>query len=191
MENFNKIKLGNIKRKGFLKYIKKTEESHAEAFWKRKFGDEVTNNIWGIHTECTKEVRLRTLQWKIISNIYPTNILLNKMGIAATRNCTLCGTLDYIEHFFGECTLVKPLWTEIENLIASYIGKRIKLTIPIIMLGINHTSILTRHERDLINHTLLVGKLCISKYKYGKNFHLITLFYKEAELRSTKIILNK
>ena len=83
--------------------------------------------MWSIPYKCTKETRLRTLQWKIMSNIYPTNILLNKMGIAPNRNCTRCGHGGYIEHFFVECPAVRPLWTEEENLIAIWLGRRLTL----------------------------------------------------------------
>ena len=53
-------------------------------------------NVWWLwdHQECilhsipgAKEVRLRVLQWKIIHNIYPTRILLYKMGNATDSSC--------------------------------------------------------------------------------------------------------
>ena len=49
----------------------------------------------------TKEIRLRVLHWKITHSIYPTNILLHKMGLSNTENCNSCEEKDYIEHFWG------------------------------------------------------------------------------------------
>ena len=37
--------------------------------------------------ECAKETRLRLLYFRFIHHIYPTNILLNKMGLVTTNNC--------------------------------------------------------------------------------------------------------
>ena len=52
----------------------------------------------------TKETRLRVLQWKILHNIYPTNILLYKMKVRDDRMCSYCNdAVDCIEHFFFDC----------------------------------------------------------------------------------------
>ena len=53
----------------------------ANGFWSRKFGLEIDEHIWSIPSLVTKETRLRVLQWKILHNIYPTNILLCKMKV--------------------------------------------------------------------------------------------------------------
>ena len=71
-----------------------------------------------------------------LQNESRTGIGLNKMGIAPKRNCTRCGQEDYIEHFFAECPAVRPLWTEVENLIAIWHGRRLTLTTSMILLGV-------------------------------------------------------
>ena len=47
-------------------------------FWRKKINIELDKNIWNIAYEVTKESRLRELHWKIVHNIYPTNIMLSK-----------------------------------------------------------------------------------------------------------------
>ena len=60
--------------------------------------------------EATKEVRLTELQWKLLHNIYPTNILLSKMRVRENNKCTYCPwEIDYIEHFFNDCAFVKKI----------------------------------------------------------------------------------
>ena len=51
-------------------------------FWKRTFNDYMFNwnNIWKNVPLITNEARLIALNWKILSNIYPTNIFLAKIG---------------------------------------------------------------------------------------------------------------
>ena len=143
--------------------------------------------MWSIPYKCAKETRLHTWQWKIRSNIYPINILLNKMGRAPNRNCTRCGQEDYIEHFFAECPAVKPLWTEVANRIAIWLARRLRLTTSMIRLGIERGKISSK-ESKTINLAILIGKLYISKFKYGKQTFLKGLFYSESHLRKLNIL---
>ena len=81
-----------------------TKENYIEPlairFWQNKLGVEITKEHWVLASKCSVEVRLRLLHWKILHNIYPTNILLNKIGVKNTENCDYCQQKDYIEHFF-------------------------------------------------------------------------------------------
>ena len=76
-----------------------------EVFWEKKYTDYNFNwnEIWLNIPSKVKEARLVSLNWKILSNIYPTNILLHKMGKASSSNCTTCNKKDYLEHFFYQC----------------------------------------------------------------------------------------
>ena len=62
----------------------------AKGFWSGKFGLEIDEHIWSIPSLVTKETRLRVLQWKILHNIYPTNILLCKMKVRDDQMCSYC-----------------------------------------------------------------------------------------------------
>ena len=101
------------------------------------------------------------------------------MGIAPNRNCTRCGQEDYIEHFFAECPAVSPLWTEVENLIAIWLGRRLTLTTSMIPLEVEQGK-LSSKESKTMNLAILIGKLCISKFKYRKQTFLKGLFYSES-----------
>ena len=50
------------------------------------------------HKKSAKESQLRLLHFKFIQNIYPTNILLNKMGLATTNKCPWSTEIDYIKY---------------------------------------------------------------------------------------------
>ena len=73
-------------------------------FWQHKLQVHNTDWNWNLAQKGAKEIPLLVLRWKILHNIYPTNILLNKMGISENRNCKF-GTdeIDYIEYFFWSC----------------------------------------------------------------------------------------
>ena len=62
----------------------------------------------------SKESRLRLLYFKILNNIYPTNILLSKMKIKTSDKCEYCKTHDLIEHFFFHCKRLEGFWKCVE-----------------------------------------------------------------------------
>ena len=92
-------------------------------FWSRKYNNIVVDRkIFMAPFSATKEVRLQVLQWKIIHNIYPTQILLNKMGKSTDSNCRYCGQRDFIEHFFCSCPSVVAIWMTVFHLFIAVIS---------------------------------------------------------------------
>ena len=57
-------------------------------FWSRKFSHDLNFRTWMISYSSTKETRLLVLHWKLLHNIYPTNIMLNKWLYVALK-CVL------------------------------------------------------------------------------------------------------
>ena len=149
---FQENTFGDFKRQGFLKEISTIETPSAHNFWARKFQMFVPKDMWSIPWRSTKETRLRALQFKILHNIYPTYILLEKIGIAPNSLCQLGKVHDFTEHFFA----VKPMWKEIEEYLTIYSGRSIKLSPSSILLGIDN-SIASVNEQKIINHAILIG----------------------------------
>ena len=106
----------------------------ANGFWHRKFGTEIDKHIWSLPSLVTKETRLLVLQWKLLHNIYPTNILLCKMKV---RDDQLCyDVVNYIEHFFFDCLPIQTFWKYIEQCILITFHIRTHLTIVDVLFGI-------------------------------------------------------
>ena len=94
-------------------------------FWITKSNYRLEKSDWYRAIETTKKTRLRVLHWKILYNIYPTNIMLHKMKINEMYKCSYCsGEVDFIEHFVFACPLVKICWTFLEQYI--YMESNIK-----------------------------------------------------------------
>ena len=108
-------------------------------FWRRKFGLEIDEHMWSIPSAVTKETRLRVLQWKILHNIYATNILLCKMKVRDGRMCSYCNdVVDYIEHFFFDCPKIKKCWNYTEQYILVTFDIQTHLTVVDVLFGIKH-----------------------------------------------------
>ena len=100
-----------------------------EQFWERKFNiNPEWSPIWCLPRQVTKDSRCREMQWKLLHNIYPTNILLHKMGKRPNNNCEHCGCVDYIEHVIVSCEVVRALWQEVEKLARAHYSCNISLT---------------------------------------------------------------
>ena len=126
----------------------------------------------------TKETRLRTLHFKIVHGIYPTNILLQKMGIKEHNTCDMCHDLDTLTHFFYECPALKDYWDFIQVKLNSDLGCSIQLNSKIALFGITQED--TQVGKNIINEInliLIIAKLSISKHKYSKYATCLTLLF--------------
>ena len=151
-------------------------------FWQRKYNITLSPNHWTVSINSTKEQRLRLLQWKILSNIYPTNILLQKMGVRDSNLCQTCRVIDYIEHFFFTCRRIKPVWEACQNYIYTISNERILIRETDALFGYKVNSVNSSLIR-FINHMILITKLVISKYRYGRPIDLLVLFQREVDMR--------
>ena len=181
--NFGGRVVGSIGRKQFLNMIKISSVPYVLQLWKNKLEVDINNAQWMSAINATTETKLRTLHWKIIHNIYPTNILLSKMKVKENQNCEWCDCTDFMEHFFVECKKVKHLWEEIEFRLQIYTGQKLNLKISDILLGFNNST-LTQQQVNFVNYVILIGKLAVSKFKYGKKGDIIFIFEKEICMRS-------
>ena len=139
-------------------------------FWKRKLNYEIKNVDWCLSFDSTTETRLRVLQWKLLHNIYPTNIMLCKMQVQENNFCSYCqGIVDYIEHFFFYCPIINQFWKEIEMFVLGKIGEHIRFRLEDIIFGFpNNDKIRNKTHKKIVNKIILIGKMCISIYKKTK-----------------------
>lgn len=174
------------RKKIYLELVQGGNIDNVKNFWLKKLDVSITEKHWGLIWECTQETRLRVLQWKIIHNVYPTNILLQKMGYAQSQSCSTCSVTDFSEHFFFFCKQVRPIWQEVERKINAKTGKHLKLKVNDVMLGITQIEQTDKSTFTWINHMILVAKMVISKMKYGpKRFPLEIL---DLDLRLRRLI---
>ena len=151
-------------------------------FWQNKFNIEITEWNWLIVRKSTKESRLIELHWKILHNIYPTNIVLYKMGIVPNTKCFYCkDKTDFIEHFFFECNKISHIWKLVAQQIYKKHNIKVKLEAVNVLLGFNsdtYSDMIVRY----INLLIIIAKMCIGKYRYGTPLD-ISILERELDLR--------
>lgn len=183
---FQDIPVGNIERNAFYEILNggsKTISLHTE--WRIKYDlEEEDPKVWTMALECTKEVKLRELQWKILHNIYPTSTLRFKMKLRNDENCVFCGQRDTISHFFVDCSFINKIWNKAEYYIFCEVGSQIKLDEKTILIGFNNgSSEISAECVNFINYICLIAKNTISKAKFYKTKNCEILFEKDIELR--------
>ena len=98
------------------------------------------------------------------------------MGKADSELCEHCNVLESLQHFFYYCPIAKKLWKEIQRDLHG-----IQLTERSVMLVVD-----VEHDNSQnINLYILIGKLVISKYRYGNYPNILQLY--EAEKRVRKL----
>ena len=157
--------------------ISKDTSMCGPAFWKRKYNTDVTNRFLTA-VQATKETRLRIMNFKILHNIWPTNILLKRMKLKPSENCEKCNVKDYIEHFFFHCKQIRSLWHYVKTFIINETGCIIKIDEQTALLGIDDTTHPNVNKNDIstINRILLLAKVCISKFRYGQQRNINDIF---------------
>ena len=94
----------------------------------------------------------------MLHNIYPTKILLYKIGKADSNQCDAChtGETDYIEHFFYACRSIKPIRYLVSQEIMIKFAERLSITQNIALIGCKD------------NNLISLAKMCISIFMYGE-----------------------
>ena len=181
--SFRNIPIEKLNRK--LIYSSLAEESEPPlcvGIWKRKFGIDITKPYWDNIFQL-KEIRLREISWKICHNIYPTSIMLHRMQLAPSNLCRYCNNVDFIEHFFFHCQAINQLWNEIKNDILICFNVNIRMSEQIVLFGVLNIEGASRSDVSLINQLLAIGRMSISKFKYGRSRNLIEIYESDCALR--------
>ena len=109
-----------------------------------------------------KATNLLNLQYKILHRVFNCNYKLFLWKIADSPDCSECGKVDNLEHFFFYCESSRQFWTRLENWLSDIFSKSIRLTILEVLLGcINVDKI----HFYIMNYSILHGKQFIDKCK--------------------------
>ena len=56
---------------------------------------------------------IKIYKWKLLNNILPNKILLNRWGIYNTNVCSFCNVIENYEHYFITCAYLATFWDRI------------------------------------------------------------------------------
>ena len=184
--SFKEINCKKVKRKKIYEAISTEERSYGIQFWENKLGHKINEKTWENLFKSIKETKLTEIQWKILHNIFPTNILLSRMGLKKSENCEFCNQKDFVEHYFVNCIKLGQFWNHVNSFINLKLDKRIRLNEYSILLGIEQDIQNSKGKNEeiyFINKILIIAKLSIIKSKFS-DFNLMFIFDNEIKLRN-------
>ena len=180
---FKGIVAGKLGRKKLYSLMMNEEKPLCEDIWKRKFNIDIGKRHWDL-VHSLRETRLKSLAWKIMHNIYPTNVTLCKMKIKPNHFCSFCQEdMDTLEHFFFSCVKVRPLWEEVTKEINMYMGIKITLDEKIVLLGSNLIKNISKKQTLHINKVINIAKMSISKFKNGPKRPILDIYLTDTNVR--------
>ena len=173
---------GKLGRKYFYNLLRHEGTPLCISRWKRQYNIDINKSHWATVNDL-KETKLRALAWKVLHNIFPTNILLYKMKLSPSQNCLTCGEIDFVEHFFFNCVKVKPLWNEISKDINVSLGVSVIIKESDVLLGLEKSNRFSSSIHRAINYRIAIGRMVISKFRYGKARNIFEIYETECRLR--------
>ena len=180
---FRNLDCYKIKRKKIYESILTEENCFCEKMWENKTGHIINSNTWSNIFIEIKEIKLQEIQWKILHNVFPTNILLTRMGLQPSEKCKFCNDTDFVEHYFFYCPRIHQFWNYVNSYIHIKIGKRLTLSKHEIILGLIPSKYrLSAKEKSWISNLLTVAKLAIIKSK-SDNINVNLIFDSEISIR--------
>ena len=63
----------------------------------------------------TRDTNLQSLQYRIIHRIFPCNYWLSKWKVDIDNKCDYCDKIDYLEHYFYDCTSLSIFWNGLKK----------------------------------------------------------------------------
>ena len=117
--------------------------------------------IFSVPFVACNETALQSFQYKLIHRIIACRQWLYKLKIVDSPNCTKCGQVDTLQHFFINCQVLATFWQSFVTWWLNLSLFDIHLTEDIIIFG----APMPTNEAKLFNYTLIAAKKYIFDVK--------------------------
>ena len=82
------------------------------------------------------DTKLKAFQFRILYNLIPCNLYLQRIGRSLVNTCVVCNELDDLEHYFIECPETKSIWLQVLRWWRNNFNQHIVITDRDILIGI-------------------------------------------------------
>jgi hypothetical protein len=166
--NNNIINIEKLTNKNlYLVFIKKKQEKPI-----------ITQNRWNgleINDERWKEIftipaiirdtKIKAFQYKLLYNLLPCNLYLNRIKRSDTDKCEKCHILDDVTHYIVECEQVHLFWKGFNQWWNNWTDENIQLNKLNILTGV----LGNKQKNRLLNACILLAKWHIYKNKLNQS----------------------
>ena len=134
--------------------------------------------------ECTAEIYLHSLQYKILHRYFPYNYNLHLWSVIDSNQCVHCDDIDTLGHYFAECQVVKVFWKSLKTWFLRTFQFVINFTTLDILLGIPNYD--KNNDATNLNFIILFAKNYI--YTCKKNSIPIDFYKFQVNLKTRMIM---
>jgi len=154
------------------------------------------NKVFSNIKSITSIKALQNVQYKLLHNVYPTQMHLCRWKIKENDLCAVCNVTETLKHAIYECNLAKESIKNFEFIINRTLNVNIKLTYADVLLGISTTktnNVLLKADQLLIDELLIIIKRAIILQRENKRILSINELIMEIkkQLRIRKIMGKK
>jgi hypothetical protein len=184
IENTIKI-LSNLTNKDiYWKFIKDKQKKPiiTEREWnKLKISQDQWKEAFTISSNI-RDTKIKTFQYKLLFNLLPCNLYLNRIQRSDTDQCDTCHILDDPTHYMVECEPVKIFWNSFKMWWNGWNETDITLNKQQILIGVHGSKIKNR----TLNACILLAKWHI--YKTKLNLSTVSFYKFLCELKYYLVI---
>ena len=112
-----------------------------------------------------RDTKIKAFQYKMLYNLLPCNLYLNRIKKSDTDKCDICHNLDDLTHYLVECEQVQLFWKGFNRWWNNWTEENISLNKQHILVGVLGNKI--RHK--LLNACILLAKWHIYKNKLNQS----------------------
>lgn len=159
--------------------------------WTFYFSDINWKITWLLPYKFAISNKIKEIQYKIIHNIYPTNLYISRFVKNIDVKCVFCNAEEEtLKHLFFECQFSQIFWKKIENYIFIQSNIPINLEAKDVLLYYKNKERKIQHLTNLI---ILMAKFHIHKAKFSKARPFFPVFETEFKnyIECIKMIDNK
>ena len=162
-----KLDLCNAKVRDFYRILIniRSEQPTAIAKWNNTYDDINWSSVFTLPFRLLRDTKIQTLQYKILTRIFPCNQQLFKWKIIQSPRCSDCYEIDTIEHYFCECEIIQAFWDSFMKWWNHVSGCYFHLNNSDIIFGIEMED---GNIIKALNYCILIVKRYIYVEKYNK-----------------------
>jgi hypothetical protein len=112
-----------------------------------------------------KGTKFRAFQYKILFNLIPCNLYLNRIKRCDTNKCARCQELDDLAHYLYQCAETRIFWNSFTNWWNNKTNDKIKLSEKDVMVGVLDE----KGRYDTLNACIILAKWHIYKNKLNES----------------------
>ena len=105
-----------------------------------------------------RDTKIRTFQYKLIMNLIPCNLYLNRIGKHDTHICNYCPEMDDTIHFFCDCLNTRQFWLTFQNWWNNMQDEHITLNKVTVLMGDSNKKINSNKNTDKLNACIQLAR---------------------------------